>query len=145
MTAPCTKTTLTTIYSRYALKDIFDADEFGLFYQCLPSKTMHFKDQTCSGGKHSKVRLTGLAAGKKLVRRLISSFEKKASMPAISILSDMMWLSKAWNTLPDKTFTNCFRKCGISKEAAASAIADEGNPFAGLGEDDEDTIINFTI
>ena len=25
----------------------------------------------------------------------------------------MMWLSKAWNTLPDKIFTNCFRICGI--------------------------------
>ena len=30
---------------------------------------------------------------------------KKASMTAISILSAMVWLSKAWMTLPDKTFT----------------------------------------
>ena len=51
----------------------------------------------------------------------------------------MMWLSKAWNTLSDKTFTNCFRKCRILEEAAASASADDGNPFAGL-EDDEDVI-----
>ena len=71
-----------------------------------------------------------------VIRRLISTLEKNASMPAISILSAMMWLLKAWNTLPDKIFTNCFRKCGISEEAAASAIADDGNPF----EDDEDAI-----
>ena len=52
----------------------------------------------------------------------------------------MMWLSKAWNILPNKTFTNCFHKSGISEEAAASAIADNDNPFAGLEEDDEDII-----
>ena len=61
-------------------------------------------------------------------------------MPAISIFSAMMWLSKAWNTLPDKTFTTCFRKCGISEETAASATADDDSPFAGLEEDDEDAI-----
>ena len=67
-----------------------------------------------------------------VVRRLISSLEKKASIPAISILSAIMWLLKAWNKLPDKIFTNCFRKCGISEETAASAIADDDNPFAAL-------------
>ena len=61
-------------------------------------------------------------------------------MSAISILSAMTWLSKAWNTLPDKTFTNCFRLCGISEEAAANAIANDDNPFTGLEEDDEDAI-----
>ena len=29
----------------------------------MPNKTYHFKSQTCSGGKNSKVRLTGMAAG----------------------------------------------------------------------------------
>ena len=63
MTAPWTETTLPTIFPRYALKDIFNADEFGLFYQSLPNETMHFKGQKCSGRKHSKLCLTGLAAG----------------------------------------------------------------------------------
>ena len=48
----------------------------------------------------------------------------------------MMWLSKAWNTPPDKNFN----KCRITEEAAASAIADDENPFAGLEEYDEDAI-----
>ena len=61
-------------------------------------------------------------------------------MPAISIFSAMMWLSKAWNTLPDKTFTTCFRKCGMSEETAACAIADGDSPCAGLEEDDEDAV-----
>ena len=42
MTAPWTETTLPTIFSRYALIDFFNADEFGLFYQSLPSKNHAF-------------------------------------------------------------------------------------------------------
>ena len=63
MTAPCLETTLPTVLSRYPLENIFNGDEFGLFFQCLPNKTFHFKKDKCSGGKHSKVRLTGIAAG----------------------------------------------------------------------------------
>ena len=48
---------------RYPLENIFNADEFGLFYQFLPNKTLHLKGEKCSGGKHSKDRLTGLATG----------------------------------------------------------------------------------
>ena len=49
--------------SKYELKDIYNADEFGLFYQALPDKSLHYKSERCNSGKHSKVRLTGLAAG----------------------------------------------------------------------------------
>ena len=63
MVARWNKTTLPTLLSKYDLKYIFNADEFGLFYQCLPNKTYHFKGQKCSEGKNSKVRLTGMAAG----------------------------------------------------------------------------------
>ncbi|XP_063598706.1 tigger transposable element-derived protein 6-like [Penaeus indicus] len=62
MTSSWNETTLPTILSNYKLKDIFNADEFGLFYQCLPDKTYHFKGEKCSGGKKSKVRFTGMAA-----------------------------------------------------------------------------------
>ena len=70
MTAPWTETTLPTVLSRYPLENIFNADEFGLFYQCLPNKTLHLKGEKCSGGKHSKIRLTGLAAGNAYRERL---------------------------------------------------------------------------
>ena len=62
MTASWKETHLPTIPSRYELKDIFNAVEFGLFYQVLRSISMHFKNERCSGGKFSKVCLTGLAA-----------------------------------------------------------------------------------
>ena len=48
--------------SNYELADIYNADEFGLFFQALPSKSLHLKDEKCIGGKFSKVRLTGLVA-----------------------------------------------------------------------------------
>ena len=41
-----------TILSRYDLKDIYNADEFGLFYQALPTKTMELKGEKCTGGKN---------------------------------------------------------------------------------------------
>ena len=63
MTASWSETYLPTILSKYELKDIYNADEFGLFYQALPDKSLHYKGERCNGGKHSKVRFTGLAAG----------------------------------------------------------------------------------
>ena len=54
---------LPTLLLRYELKDINNADEFGLFYQCLPNKTLHLKGERCAGGKYSNIRLTGMAAG----------------------------------------------------------------------------------
>ena len=63
MTASWSETYLPTILSKYELMDICNADELGLFYQALPDKSLHCKGEHCSGGKQSKVRLTGLAAG----------------------------------------------------------------------------------
>ena len=62
MIVPCNETTLPILLSNYKLEDIFNADEFGFFYQCLPSKTYHLSGKKCSGGKNSKVRLRGMAA-----------------------------------------------------------------------------------
>ena len=63
MTAPWKETVLPAILSNYKEpRNIFNADEFGLFYQALPKKTLDLKGEKCSGGKNSKIRLTGLAA-----------------------------------------------------------------------------------
>ena len=91
MIASWKKTHLPTILSRYELKDIFNADEFGLFYQALPSKSMHFKNEQCSGGKFSKVRLTGLAAvnatGEKLPMFVIGKAAKPRCFKNVKNLS----------------------------------------------------------
>ena len=70
MIAPWEETNLPIILTRYQLKGIFNADEFGLFYKVLPSKSLHFRGKHCSGGKHSKVRLTGIAASNALGEKI---------------------------------------------------------------------------
>ena len=80
MVAPWKETSLPTLLSNYHLEDIYNADEFGLFYECLPSKSLHLKSEKCVGGKHSKVRLTGMAAanavGDKLPMFIIGKSKK---------------------------------------------------------------------
>ncbi|GBM40491.1 Tigger transposable element-derived protein 4 [Araneus ventricosus] len=44
----------------YEQKYIFNAEESGLFYNLLPSKTLAIKSNTCHGGKKCRVRLTVL-------------------------------------------------------------------------------------
>ena len=70
LTSSWSETTLPTILSNYKLENIFNADEFGLFYQCVPDKTYHLKGGKCSGGKKSKVRLTRMAAASAVGEKL---------------------------------------------------------------------------
>ena len=62
MVAPWEQTKLSTILSKYDLNQIYNADEFGLFYRAQPNKFLHLKNENCVGGEHSKLRLTGLTA-----------------------------------------------------------------------------------
>ena len=81
ITAPWTEATLPTSLSHYLLENIFNADGFKLFCQCLPNKTLHLKGEKCSVGKHSKIRLTGLAAGNSSGERLPMFVIEKANKP----------------------------------------------------------------
>lgn len=49
-----------SILDQYGPSDIYNADESGLFYEMLPSRTLDLKGQRCHGGKHSKKRVTVL-------------------------------------------------------------------------------------
>lgn len=51
---------LPSLIEPYSPNNIFNADETGLFFKCLPNKTLTFKNQRCFGGKHSKERVTVL-------------------------------------------------------------------------------------
>ena len=70
MVASWFETTLPTMLSKYKLEDIFNADELGLFYHCLPNKALHLKSKKCSSGKNSKIRITGLAAANSVSDKL---------------------------------------------------------------------------
>ena len=81
MTAPLEETALSTILARYQLKDIFNADEFGLFYEALTSKCLHFRGKHCSGGKHSKVWLTRMTASNVLGEKIPMFYIGKSASP----------------------------------------------------------------
>ena len=81
MTALWEETTLPTILARYQLNNIFNADEFGLFYEVLPSKSLHFWGKCCSGGKQSKVRLTRVAAYNVLRKKILMFVIRKSASP----------------------------------------------------------------
>ena len=54
--------TLPDLLSKFETKDVFNADETGLFYRLLPDKTWSLKGDTCHGGKKSKDRLSVMVA-----------------------------------------------------------------------------------
>ena len=81
MTASWDETTLSTIIPNYKLGDIFNADVLGLFYQVLPNKTLHLKSEKCVGGKHSKTRLTGMAAANAVGEKLPMFVIGKSARP----------------------------------------------------------------
>ena len=66
MAAPWEETTLPTLLARYQLKNVFNGDEFGLLYEALPSKSLHFRRLRCLGAKHDKIWLTGMATSNAL-------------------------------------------------------------------------------
>lgn len=124
MTNAWNETSLPTIMSRFKLRDIYNADEFGLFYQGLPTKTLHLKGQKCQGGKHSKVRITGMAAanalGEKLPMFVIGKsakprcFKNIASLPCRYRSQQKSWMNSflfdEWVKELDKVFERENRK-----------------------------------
>ena len=80
MVAPWEQTTLPTILSKYDLNQIYNANEFGLFYRAQPNNSLHLQNENCVGGKHSKLCLTVLTAanavGEKLPLLIISKSKK---------------------------------------------------------------------
>ena len=89
MVASWFETTFPTLLSNYKPEDIFNADEFVLFYQCLPNKTLHLKSEKCSGGKNSKIRITGLAAANSVGDKLPMFAIGKSKAPTASKMSHL--------------------------------------------------------
>ncbi|GFS96812.1 tigger transposable element-derived protein 4 [Trichonephila clavipes] len=53
---------LSDLIKEYEPRNIFNTDETGFFFKCLPEKTFTLKKEKCRGGKHSKEVLTILLA-----------------------------------------------------------------------------------
>ena len=71
---------LLTSLSNHNLKDIYNVEEFGLFYQCLPNKTCQLKSENGFGEKLSKICIVNMAAvnaiGDKLPMFVIGKVKK---------------------------------------------------------------------
>lgn len=51
---------LPTLIDSYAMDDVYNADETGLFFKLLPDRSMVLSRDSCKGGKRSKERFTVL-------------------------------------------------------------------------------------
>ena len=51
---------LASLLGGYEPRDVYNADETGLFFNVLPDRTLAYKGEPCHGRKHSKDRLTVL-------------------------------------------------------------------------------------
>ena len=59
------------------------------------------------------------------------------SLPKFSILTAMSILTKAWNSIPDVSFTNCFKKLGILEQSMEKIFNDEDDPFHSLDVEED--------
>ena len=61
--------------------NIYNADEFELFYQCLPNKTYQLTSERSYGGKLNKIRFTSMAAANAMGDKLPMLVIGKAKNP----------------------------------------------------------------
>ena len=71
------------------------------------------------------------------MKKQIAALNKKKEMPKVSILTAMLMLTKVWNSFPDRTFIDCFKKSGMPDATMERAIYDEDSPFRGLDVKDD--------
>ncbi|XP_054711365.1 tigger transposable element-derived protein 6-like [Uloborus diversus] len=95
---------LKKILKDYQSDNIFNVDEMGLFYKCLPNKTLTLKDNDCHGGKSSKDRITVLVganmSGKEKLRLLVIGKSKNPRVfkNVTSLEVDYRSNKKSWMT-----------------------------------------------
>ena len=96
---------LKDITEGYELKDIFNADETGLYFRTLPKKSMVKKGESCKGTKLAKDRVTVLCAcsatGEKLKPLVIGHAENPRCFKSINKLNlpaHYRWNRKSWMT-----------------------------------------------
>lgn len=116
---------LPNLIADYEAKDIFNADETGLFYKCEPAKSLHLKGEQCHGGKRSKERISVLVranmdGSEKLKPLVIGKFQNPRclknvkSLPVHYYANSCAWMNseifKDWVRLLDKKFKKERRK-----------------------------------
>ena len=84
------ESSLPAILSNYELKDIYNADEFELFYKCVINKTYQLKSEKSTGEKLGKIRITGMtpanAVGDKIPMFVIGKSQKPRCFKNVKFL-----------------------------------------------------------
>lgn len=120
------ETRLKELTSKFAPKNIFNADETGLFYNVLPDRTMAFKGENCHGGKISKQRVTVLLCAnsdgsEKLPPLTIGKFAKpRCFKNVVTYPTKYTSNKKSWITT--KVFESWLRNIDAKMGAAARKI-----------------------
>eukprot|EP00102_Acyrthosiphon_pisum_P017775 XP_008189323.1 PREDICTED: tigger transposable element-derived protein 4-like [Acyrthosiphon pisum] len=81
---------LPDVLAGYSSNDIFNVDETGLFFKCLPDKTSMLKGKECSGGKYGKERITimigsNMSGTEKLKLFVIGKAKKPSVLKALNL------------------------------------------------------------
>ncbi|XP_063244145.1 tigger transposable element-derived protein 6-like [Bacillus rossius redtenbacheri] len=94
---------LGNILCRYPPRDVYNADELGMFYNLMPDRTLAMKGDMCKGAKRSKERLTVLLCcnmdgSDKMKPLVIGKFQKPRGFKGNVIPCDYDFNKKAWMT-----------------------------------------------
>ena len=121
-------TKLPALLSEFQPDDIFNANETGLFWKCLPDKTLHLKGEACSGGEKSTDRITVLVCSNmtgtaKLPLLVVGRFAKPRCFGNVQTLpvqyeaNHKAWmvsdLFTKWLTKLDKQYQRAGRKVAM--------------------------------
>lgn len=89
----------------YAAADIFNFDESAFFYCLLPNRTLAFKDEKCTGGKHAKNRISvafgvNMTGSEKLPLMVIGRYGNPRCFKGARLPSGVVYKNnkKAWMT-----------------------------------------------
>ncbi|XP_072169422.1 tigger transposable element-derived protein 6-like [Diadema setosum] len=98
------KESLPAIIAQYSPRDIFNADETGLFYRLTPDKSLAFSGQECHGMKQNKERVTvmvcaNMDGSEKIKPLVIGKSKQPRSLKHVRTLPlDYRANRKAWMT-----------------------------------------------
>ncbi|XP_050037923.1 tigger transposable element-derived protein 6-like [Dermacentor andersoni] len=114
--------TLPALISDYALRDVVNADEAGLFFNFQPERSLCVKGQACQGGPKSKERITVLfcvnADGSEKMQLTVIG---KSKQP------------RSWDNVTSDTIVNCFRKCIFKTGWDAAPTGENEEPDEDFG------------
>ncbi|XP_064461904.1 tigger transposable element-derived protein 4-like [Ornithodoros turicata] len=97
---------LKDLMEEYDAVNIYNVDETALYYQLIPQKTLTFSGDACTGGKHSKVRVTVLVGanmtGSDKLKLLVIGksksprcFKNVRTLPATYAANSKAWMTQA--------------------------------------------------